>query len=242
MKGALVTGGASGIGLACARMLREEGYGVAICGRDRRKLAAAERDIPGVIAFPCDITNRPSVDAFVGSAVEHLGGLDVVIANAGTFPRRAAIDAITDEEWHSSIATNLTGVFYTLAATFGYLRERRGYAFTIDSIYGRHGLRLGASYAAAKWGVLGLTHSLIQEAAEQGVRATAICPGIVDTPMVGGTVPAEELLSPHDIAQTVRWCLQLSPVALVREVMLERLSFGRVDPERQEPREGASSH
>jgi NAD(P)-dependent dehydrogenase (short-subunit alcohol dehydrogenase family) len=110
---------------------------------------------------------------------------------------------------------------HTLAACAPHLRERRGYAFVVSSVSGKQGMPEGGTYSASKWGLLGLAHSYLREAAPHGVRVTAICPGLVDTPMLG---PGRrgDILTTDDVAETVRYCLALSPVALVREIVLER--------------------
>jgi NAD(P)-dependent dehydrogenase (short-subunit alcohol dehydrogenase family) len=214
-------------------MLGGLGYQVALCGRDASKLEEAAGTVEGGVPVPCDVTSRESVEHAVGATVQRFGGLDVAVANAGLFPSRAAIDEITTAEWREVVATNLDGVFHTLAATLPHLRERRGYAFTIGSIYSNHALRLAGPYNASKFGALGLSHTLIQEHEEHGVRATAILPGIVDTAMVPGEKD-DHLLLPDDIAKTLAWCLSLSPAALVREVTVERAFVSRVDIELNE--------
>jgi NAD(P)-dependent dehydrogenase (short-subunit alcohol dehydrogenase family) len=234
-RAALVTGGGSGIGLACARALRELGYRVALCGRDTRKLEAAATAIGDAAWIACDVTNRDAVEAAVADTVDRFGRLDVVVANAGVFPpSRATLDRTPLDEWEVVTATNLDGVFHTLAAALPYLRVSAGYAFVIGSIYSRHALRLSAAYTASKFGALGLTHTLLQEHEEHGVRATAILPGIVDTSMVTGDHHRDELLRADDVARTLRWCLELSPAAIVREVTIERAGVARVDIELQE--------
>ena len=233
-RAALVTGAGSGIGLACARTLGELGYGVVLCGRDKAKLERAAETVQGGVAVPCDVTSRDSVDAALSATVDRFGGLDVVVANAGVFPGRATLDQIRLEEWELVLSTNLDGVFHTLAAALPDLRERSGYAFTIASIYSRHALRLAGSYNASKFGALGLSHTLLQEYEEHGVRATAILPGIVNTAMVTGEHKPDDLLHPDDIAKTIRWCLSLSPAAIVREVTVERAEVSRVDIELNE--------
>lgn len=231
-RAALVTGAGSGIGLATARELGAMGYRVALLGRDSAKLATAEADIEGSIAVECDVAERRAVGVAVARAVDEFGGLDVVVANAGTFSSRATLDQTTEEEWRAVLATNLDGVFFTLAAALPHLRRRHGYAFVVGSLYSRYALRLGAAYTASKWGALGLSHTLVQEFEEHGVRSTAVLPGVVATAMVD--LPADDLLEARDVARTVRWCLELSRNALVREVLLERVAVARNDAEIQE--------
>jgi NAD(P)-dependent dehydrogenase (short-subunit alcohol dehydrogenase family) len=210
------------------------GLDVVICGRDTRKLEAAAARIDARW-IACDVTRRETVEAAVDGTLDLFGRLDVVVANAGVFPpSRATIDMTPRDEWELVMRTNLDGVFHTFAAALPELRAHSGYAFAIGSIYSRHALRLSAAYTASKFAVLGLTHTLLQEYEEHGVRATAILPGIVDTAMVTGDHGSDELLRPEDVAQTVRWCLELSPAAIVREVTLERAAVARVDIELQE--------
>jgi NAD(P)-dependent dehydrogenase (short-subunit alcohol dehydrogenase family) len=222
MRAALVTGGTSGIGLACARMLRRDGYGVAICGRNEGRLERASAELgEQTLAQRCDVARRDEVERLVAATVERFGGLDVVVACAGVGAFGQTVEQIGDEDWARVLAVNLTGAMHTLAACAAELRRRRGYAFTVSSVAGKQGMPGSGAYSASKWGLLGLTHSFIREEARHGVRATAICPGMVDTPMIGAR-RGGELLAPEDVAQTVRYCLGLSPVALVREIVLER--------------------
>jgi NAD(P)-dependent dehydrogenase (short-subunit alcohol dehydrogenase family) len=225
-KGALITGGSSGIGLACARALHADGYRVALCGRDgervRRAAAAIGEDANGVA---CDVADRGAVERFVAETAEQFGRIDVIVAAAVIYAVRDTVAEIASDAWQEVLDVNLSGVMHTLSAAVPHLRASRGYAFVLSSVSGKQGMAGSSVYCASKWGVLGLTHSFIKEEARHGVRATAICPGLVDTPMVGGggATPAPEMLSPNDVAETVRFCLSLSPIALVREIVLERV-------------------
>ncbi|MEN3278968.1 MAG: hypothetical protein V7607_108 [Solirubrobacteraceae bacterium] len=234
-EGALVTGGGSGIGLACARLLSELGHQVALVGRDREKLEAAATECPGALALQADVASREEVAAAVRRAVEAFGGLDVAVVSAGVFPSRERLDEVSDSSWRDTLAINLDGAFHTLAEVVPHLRERGGYVFAIGSIYANGGLRLGAPYAASKAGLAGLVHTLIQEWEEHQVRATLISPGVVRTGMVGdGRRDDHGLLSPDDVAHAVRFCLGLSGAALVREIVLERAEVARNDRDVQE--------
>jgi NAD(P)-dependent dehydrogenase (short-subunit alcohol dehydrogenase family) len=221
MAGALVTGGTRGIGLECARTLRRLGLGVAVCGRDPADVAAAAGVME--LARACDVTDRAAVAALAGEAASTLGGLAVVIANAGVLTQRALLVDTPTDVWESTLRVNVLGVANTLAAATPHLRRSRGYAFVISSISGHEGMAEFSAYSASKWS-LGLTQTFLQEEAVNGVRATVISPGLVDTRMGDAAGFGGERLQPSDVAATVEWCLALSPAAVVREVVLERMA------------------
>jgi len=222
MAGALVTGGTRGIGLECARTLRRLGLGVAVCSRDPEDVAAVAGEVD--LARACDVTDRDAIGALANEAASALGGLAVVIANAGVLTERAPLVDTPVDVWESTLRVNVVGVANTLAAATPHLRRSRGYAFVISSIAGHEGMAEFSSYSASKWGLRGLTRSFIQEEAPRGVRATVISPGLVDTRMGEAAGFGGERLRPSDVAATVEWCLALSPAALVREVVLERMA------------------
>ncbi len=222
MAGALVTGGTRGIGLECARTLRRLGLGVAVCSRDPEHVAAVAGEVE--LSRACDVTDRDAIGALANEAASALGGLAVVIANAGVLTERALLVDTPVDVWESTLRVNVVGVANTLAAATPHLRRSRGYAFVISSIAGNEGMAEFSSYSASKWGLRGLTRSFIQEEAPKGVRATVISPGLVDTRMGEAAGFGGERLRPSDVAATVEWCLALSAAALVREVVLERMA------------------
>src|SRR5689334_24953711 len=138
MAGALITGGTRGIGLECARTLRRLGLGVAVCGRDPAATAAAGEELE--LARVCDVTDRADVSAFTDEAASALGGLAVVIANAGVLTDRALLAETPADVWESTLRVNVIGVANTLAAATPHLRRSRGYAFVISSISGHEGM------------------------------------------------------------------------------------------------------
>jgi NAD(P)-dependent dehydrogenase (short-subunit alcohol dehydrogenase family) len=228
-RAALITGGSSGIGLACARKLVELGYGVAICGRDERRLTAAQVDCGADIAVACDVGDRAAVGRFVDAAIDRFGGLDVVVANAGDW-RGDRIEELRGEDWDAVMRTNLGGTFHTVAATIAHLRARRGYIFVVASTAAYESAVGFAAYSASKAGLRGLSFAIREEVAGQGVRVTVISPGYVDTPFLSAEERARDgLLSATDVAETVAWCLRLSPAAVVREVVIED-SGGPITP------------
>jgi NAD(P)-dependent dehydrogenase (short-subunit alcohol dehydrogenase family) len=220
-RSALVTGGSSGIGLACARRLASLGFAVAICGRDAARLAKAEPDCAAELSVVCDVGDRSAVDRLAQCVVERFGRLDVVVANAGAW-RGAPIAELSNDDWDAVIRTNLTGTFNTIAATIDHLRMTRGYLFVVASIAAYASEAGFSAYSASKAGLRGLALAVREEAASTGVRITVISPGYVDTPFLRAESRNRAgVLEPDDVAETIAWCLRLSPAAIVREVVLE---------------------
>lgn len=184
-KKALVTGGASGIGLAICRTLAANGTRVAIADLDEHGALRAADDmaLPGV-AVRMDVRERASVQAGFELAVAALDGLDFLIANAGVSSMNRATD-LTDAEWEHNFAVNTRGVFLSNQITARYfLRERRSGAIcNIASLAGKVGAPLLAHYSASKFAVVGWTQALARELAPHGIRVNAICPGFVRTSM-----------------------------------------------------------
>jgi 3-oxoacyl-[acyl-carrier protein] reductase len=220
-RAALVTGASSGIGLAIARALMEDGYGVALAARRADVLSEIAVDL-GAAALPVatDVTERESVEALVAAAAERFGRLDVVVTSAGV-GRWAPLERIEEAVWDEVLDVNLKGTYLVARAALPHLRESKGHLITIASVSGTIGQAGGTAYNASKWGVRGFTHSFLREVREDGVRATAISPGVVATPMVGRDED-EEIISVDDIVATVRWLLALRPIVQVRDVVLER--------------------
>jgi NAD(P)-dependent dehydrogenase (short-subunit alcohol dehydrogenase family) len=228
---ALVTGGSSGIGLACAGKLASLGYAVAICGRDPARLAEAEADGSAELAVVCDVGDRSAVDRLARRVVERFGRLDVVVANAGTWIG-APIAELAGDDWDAVIRTNLTGTFNTVAATLDHLRAHRGYVFAVASIAAYESEAGFAAYSASKAGIRGLALAIREEAVSGAVRVTVISPGYVDTPFLSVDARNRDgVLQPNDVAETIAWCLRLSPAAIVREVVLEDSIAGPLDRE-----------
>jgi NAD(P)-dependent dehydrogenase (short-subunit alcohol dehydrogenase family) len=222
MAGALVTGGTKGIGLECARTLRRLGIPVAVCGRDEADVESCGAEME--LARVCDVTDRAAVDALTAEASSALDGLAVVVANAGVLSERAPLAETSPDVWDQTMRVNVVGVANTLAAATPHLRRSRGYAFVISSIAGHEGMAEFSPYSSSKWALRGLTLSFLQEEAKNGVRATVISPGLVDTRMGDAAGFGGERLRPSDVAATIEWCLALSPASVVREVLLERMA------------------
>ncbi|MBI5137482.1 MAG: SDR family NAD(P)-dependent oxidoreductase [Nitrospirae bacterium] len=229
---ALVTGGASGIGLAVARGFLAAGLKVAIAGRRRGRLneaAASLRAAPGgeVLAVPADVAERDQVDALVQAVVDRFGALDVLVNNAGIglFGNVAESDPA---DWQRVLAVNTTGPYLCARAAWPHLAARGGgHVIHIASLSGKEGFAGASAYCASKFGLMGLSEVLRAEGEAAGIKVTAICPGYVDTPMVAGVgVPAEVMIRPEDVAATCLYLLRLSPYASVPEVVIRRAGAG----------------
>jgi NAD(P)-dependent dehydrogenase (short-subunit alcohol dehydrogenase family) len=220
-RAALVTGASSGIGLAVARALAEDGYGIALAARRASLLDDLAAELGGrALPVPTDVTDARAVETLVATTVERFGRIDVVVTSAGV-GRWLPLEALEETVWDEQLDVNLKGTYLVARAALPHLRASRGYLVTISSVSGTIGQAHGAAYNASKWGVRGFTQSFLKEARGDGVRATAICPGLVATPMVGRDV-ADDIIAVDDVVATVRWLLSLRPIVQVKDVVLER--------------------
>ncbi len=222
MASALVTGGSSGIGLAIARMLREEGFDLTLASRTAEKVEAAAAEL-GAEAVAADVSNPEDCERVVTEHVEHHGGLDLLVNSAG-IGIAARVEDAQLKHIDRQLAINLRGLVLVTQAAIPHLRESRGWIVNLASIAGTTGVPILPIYAASKAAVISLTKSLNGDLADDGVRSIAICPGFVDTPMASFTgMSSEEMIQPEDCAEVVRMCLRLSPRARIPQVVIERV-------------------
>lgn len=227
---ALVTGGARGIGLACAQALQQRGASLTLLGRDRAALDAAVASLSahgvvrGVVA---DIADEASVRAAFAQATQDGGAVDILVNNAGqaVSQRFERTDAAT---WQAMLAVNLTGTYHcTQAALPGMLAAGSGRIINVASTAGLIGYPYVSAYCAAKHGVIGLTRALALELARKGITVNAVCPGFTETDIVRDAVsnivnktgrtaeaardelaarnPQGRLVQPAEVAETVAW-------------------------------------
>ena len=176
----LVTAGASGIGLATARAFAREGARVLICDVDKAALAAVDASDPGFALVACDVADPAAVARLFGTVTTKLGGLDALVNNAGIAGPTAACEDVTLADWERTLAVNLTGQFLCAQRAIPLLKASGNASIAnLSSAAGRFGFPLRAPYAAAKWGVIGLTKTLAIELGPFGVRVNALCPGSV---------------------------------------------------------------
>jgi NAD(P)-dependent dehydrogenase (short-subunit alcohol dehydrogenase family) len=231
-RAALVTGGSSGIGLAIARALGEDGYMVTVSARRPEKLAAAAADLRDsgieVEAVPANMANEDEIEALVARHRERFGRLDVLVNNAGVGIGGAIADAET-KKLDMQLGVNLRAVYLTTRACIPMLRDagaEHGKALVANtaSIAGKRGQGWLAAYSATKFGAVGFTQALHKEHAGDGIQATVLCPGFVDTPMTDWLegIGRDELIRPEDIAECIRFLLRTSPACIVPEVQFIR--------------------
>ncbi len=222
MKSALVTGGSSGIGLALAQMLRDEGYGLTLVARQPEKLEAAAAGLDAH-AVAANLALEDDCVRVVAAHAERWGGMDVLVNSAGLGIGGSFASQDT-KRFDLQLDVNLRGTMLVTREALPLLRESRGQVVNLASIAGTIPTPGLAVYGATKAAVISLTNSLNREEEEHGVRAVAICPAFVATRMTDWTgIPAEEQIQPEDVAQLVRTVLRLSPRARVPQIVIERL-------------------
>jgi NAD(P)-dependent dehydrogenase (short-subunit alcohol dehydrogenase family) len=176
----LVTAGAGGIGLEIARAFVREGARVHVCDVDEAALAALEGSDPALGRTRADVADRGAVEALFGAALAGLGGLDVLVNNAGIAGPTGRVEEINPEDWDRCLEVCITGQFNCARLAVPHLRASANASIVnLSSVAGKHGFALRLPYAAAKWAVIGFTKSLAIELGEAGVRVNAILPGIV---------------------------------------------------------------
>jgi NAD(P)-dependent dehydrogenase (short-subunit alcohol dehydrogenase family) len=202
-------------------MLRDEGFELTLAARKLDRLQSA-RDELGAEIVQADVTREEDCARAVAAHADRYAGLDVLVNSAGV-GIAAAIGDTSTKHWDLQQSVNLRGAFLITREALPLLRAARGYVVNLASIAGTIATPRLASYGAAKAALIAFTRSLAAEETESGVRATALCPGFVDTPMAAWSgIAAERMIQPEDCAEIVRALLRLSPHARVPVVVIER--------------------
>jgi NAD(P)-dependent dehydrogenase (short-subunit alcohol dehydrogenase family) len=176
----LVTAGANGIGLAIARAFAREGAKVFVCDIDDDAIEALAISDPKIMQTHCDVTDRNAVSNLFDAASAALGGLDVLVNNAGIAGPTSKLDEMNPEDWDRCLEVCLTGQFNCTRLAIPLLRKSDNASIlNISSAAGRLGFAMRAPYAASKWGVIGFTKSLSIELGPDNIRVNAILPGLV---------------------------------------------------------------
>jgi NAD(P)-dependent dehydrogenase (short-subunit alcohol dehydrogenase family) len=232
-RAALITGGSSGIGLAIARALGEDGYGVTVSARRPEKLEDAARQLGeegvDVHSVAANMAEEDDIKKAVSGHRERFGRLDVLINNAG-IGIGAPVAETETKKLDLQLDVNLRAVYLVARECIPMLKEagaEHGKALIANtaSIAGKQGQGWLAAYSATKFGVVGLSQALHKELANDGIQVTALCPGFVATAMtdwVEGQVPKEKMIQPQDIAEAIRFLLRTSTNCVVPELQFVR--------------------
>ncbi|HET8592500.1 MAG TPA: SDR family oxidoreductase [Solirubrobacterales bacterium] len=232
-RAALITGGSSGIGLAIARALGEDGYRITVSARRPEKLEAAAEDLRSagfeVLDVAANMTDEGSLTTMVEAHRERFGRLDVLVNNAGVGIGEQ-MDALTTKYVDMQLGVNLRAMILMTRECLPMLREaggEHGKALIANtaSISGKSGQPWLSVYSATKAAAIGFSQATQKEVAGQGIQVTALAPAFVDTPMtdyVKGAVAAEKMIRPEDIAEAVRFLLRTSPNCEVPEIAFLR--------------------
>jgi NAD(P)-dependent dehydrogenase (short-subunit alcohol dehydrogenase family) len=229
-RAAVVTGASSGIGLALAHLLGQEGHSLTIAARRADKLEAARAELEAagldVVAVAADLGDEESIRRVVATHRERHDRLDVLVNNAGVGMGEPVAELST-RKLDIQLATNLRSVplFYRecldLLAVAG---AEHGNALVVNtaSIAGKRGEAWLSVYSATKAGVIGFTQAMNAELADRGIKSTALCPAFVDTPMsdfIKDRLPAEAMIQVSDVVESVRFLLRLTPGCVVPEIV-----------------------
>jgi NAD(P)-dependent dehydrogenase (short-subunit alcohol dehydrogenase family) len=196
----IVTAGVAGIGLAIAGAFLDQGAKVFICDVDRAALDAFRKAQPKAGAAVADVAEADQVDRLFKEAASFLGGLDVLVNNAGIAGPTGPVEEISQEDWRKTLAVNLEGQFLCTRRAVPLLRQAGGGCIiNLSSAAGRFGFARRTPYSASKWGVVGFTKSLAVELGADNIRVNAILPGAVDGPRIQRVIAAkaDSLGVPH---------------------------------------------
>lgn len=179
----LITGGSRGIGRSCVERFAADGHAICFFYRQNEEAAAALSASTGALAVRVDVGDSDGVREAVALAAEALGGIDVLINNAGLSQIKLFTD-LTDSDWQTLMNTNLTGAFYVTRAAASYMiSAHRGRIINIGSMWGKVGASCEAHYSASKAGLLGMTMALAKELGPSGITVNCIEPGVIATEM-----------------------------------------------------------
>ena len=215
-KRVLVTAGASGIGLEIARAFVEAGASVAVCDISDAALSSASAALPQLRCFTADVSEEDDVKRLFEKVAEALGGLDVLVNNAGIAGPTGRTDTLALKDWERTLAVNLTGQFLCARAAIPLLMQGTGCSIVnMSSIGGQLGVAGRTPYAAAKWGVIGFTKSLALELGPLGIRVNAVLPGVVEGPRIEAVISAKARM--HD-----------KPFEEMEKLYTQHVSLGRM--------------
>ena len=198
----LVTAGAAGIGRAIVQAFAAAGANVHVCDLDPAALTDLRASVPGVTTSLCDVGDRAGVERMVAEAAATLGGIDVLVNNAGISGPTASVEQMDPDAWDAVLRINLTGTFNVTRHAIPHLkRSKDGTILVMSSLAGRFGYPNRSAYSTSKWGLIGFTKTLSRELGEFGIRVNAILPGAVEGPRIERVLEGRAAASGHSVAE-----------------------------------------
>jgi len=227
-KTAVITGAGTGVGAAIAHALSKQGWRVALLGRRREPLETVAAQIPGALVVPCDVGNADSVAAMGRRVLAEFGSVEVLVNAAGTNVPHRALEVLTLPDYHEMMNANLNGAYYCVQAFLPQMRSRgSGTIINIVSDAGKAASpKAGPGYVISKFGMAGLTSAINAEERTRGVRACAIFPGDIDTPIlskrpvVPDATARAKMMQPEDIAECALLAINLPSRVIIEEMIV----------------------
>ena len=196
----VVTAGGGGIGLIIAKAFVAAGDRVHVCDVNAEAVERVTRDNPAITGTVCDIADRAAVERFVEEAVDELGGIDVLVNNAGIAGPTTSVENLDPDEWDSVLAVNLTGPFNVTRLAIPHLKKSgNGVIIMMSSVGGRFGYANRSTYATTKRALIALAETLALELGDHGVRVNTIAPGAVSGPRMDGVLQARAAATGRDL-------------------------------------------
>ncbi|MFA8343588.1 MAG: SDR family oxidoreductase [Rhodothermaceae bacterium] len=231
MKTVLLTGANRGIGRAVALGFAEKGYKTILLVRDRKNLDNLDNEISDIVSskdleadiYEVDLTDSEKLKNRVNEIVGKYQSIDVLVNNAGVY-KEGSLE-IHPEEYKKVLEVNLVAPYIILQEVVEKMKSQKsGYIFNVSSRAGKIGFRGTGTYSSSKFGLYGLSESLYRDLTVLGIKVTTLCPSWVDTSMAreaGCPLQAEDMIQKDDIMKTINYLLDLSPSAVVKEIMIE---------------------
>jgi NAD(P)-dependent dehydrogenase (short-subunit alcohol dehydrogenase family) len=218
----LITAGASGLGLEMARVFAAAGSDVFICDVDEAALAAARAELPRIHAAVADVSDEASVAALFEQVGARLGGLDVLVNNAGIAGPTGYVETLSKTDWDKTLAVNITGQFLCARLAIPLLKQSKaGVMINMSSAAGHLGFAGRSAYAASKWAVVGFTKTLAIELGRFGVRVNAILPGAVEGPRIRAVIASKAQalgISEKELGQSYEQQASLGRMVSARDI------------------------
>src|SRR5580693_5435207 len=227
-KTAVITGAGSGVGAAVALVLAKQGWRVALLGRRREPLESIAAQVSGALVVPCDVGNADDVAAMGKRVLAEFGSVEVLVNAAGTNVPHRALEVLSLADYHGMMNANLNGAYYCTQAFLPQMRAQgSGTIVNIISDAGKAASpKAGPGYVISKFGMAGLTSAINAEERTRGVRACAIFPGDINTPILDkrpappDAAARAKMMQPEDIAECVLLAINLPSRAIVEEMLV----------------------